>query len=393
MRGASVSSPDFPAKQLRIPGPTPIPERVRVVSSRQMINHRSLEFTELLTEIVEGLQYVLHTSNDVLLFPSSGTGGLEAAAVNMLSPGEPALFCVCGSFGKRWADIADAYGAKALRLNVPAGTAAKAEAVSVALEKNPDVKTVFVTHNETSTGVTNPVEEIARVVKSSGRQICVDSVSGAGCLPLEVDRLGLDVVVTGSQKGWMSPPGLTMLSVGNQAFETAANAATPRWYFDFAREKRYQDKGQTYITPPLSVMYALQECLRMIREEGVQETWNRHARVAGSIRAGVQRLGLELLAEEGYRSDTVTAVRNPAGDPAGLKKFTTHLKTTYGVEVAGGQDDLQGQVFRIGHLGWVDDSDVVVILAAVEATLNDLGLSDISGAGRAAGELVAQTVA
>ena len=375
-----MSSERKPVTQLRIPGPTPIPDRVLQVSSAQMINHRGTEFAELLTEIVTNLQYVLHTANEVLLFPSSGTGGLEAAVVNLLSPGETTLVCVSGSFGKRWADIADAYGAKAVRVKSEPGTPVTPAAVEEALQENPSIRKVFVTHNETSTGVTSDVAGIAEVAKRHGALIAVDSVSGAGCIPLEVDGLDLDVVVTGSQKGWMSPPGLSMISVSKAAFAAAEEAKIPRWYFDFAREKKYQDQAQTYITPPLSVMYSLREGLRMIREEGVDETWARHARIAGTIRAGAQEYGLELLAAEGCRSNTVTAVKSPADSPAALKEFTNYLKNEEGVEVAGGQDDLKGKIFRIGHLGWITDSDADVILAAVRAGLThfDLGGSALT---------------
>ncbi|HZT97667.1 MAG TPA: alanine--glyoxylate aminotransferase family protein [Chloroflexota bacterium] len=363
-----------PGKQLRIPGPTPIPERVLEVSKRQMINHRSPEFSRLLTEILEGLQYVLQTKNDVLVFPASGTGGLEAAVVNTLSPGEEALFCICGAFGKRWADIAEAYGARTVRVQTVPGEGVTVGAVEEALDLNPNVKKVFLTHNETSTGVTNDVPAIAAAVKSRDLLLCVDSVSGAGCLPLAVDALDLDVVVTGSQKGWMSPPGLTMIVVSPRAFVAAEAATMPRWYFDFAREKKYQDKAQTYITPPVSVLYAMHEGLRMLREEGIERVWERHARIAATIRDGVEALGLRLLADKPYRSNTVTAIYSPAADAEGLKQLTRHMKQVHGLEVAGGQDELQGRIFRIGHLGWVDDEDAVAILAALEASLDELGL-------------------
>src|SRR5487761_1221996 len=200
-------------QQLRVPGPTPLPARVVRAQSRPMINHRGPEFAELMSEVCSGIKEVLRTENDVLLFPASGTGGLEAAVVNLLSPGERALFCTVGSFGDRWADIAAAYGVDVVRLKMPAGEAIDPEDVERILAENPEIEKVFVTHNETSTGVTNDLPAIASVAKSRGKLIAVDSVSGASCLPLEVDGLKLDVTVTGSQKGWMAPPGLTMVAV------------------------------------------------------------------------------------------------------------------------------------------------------------------------------------
>lgn len=361
-------------QQLRVPGPTPLPERVVRSQSRPMINHRGPEFASLMADVCSGLQQVLRTRNDVLLFPSSGTGGLEAAVVNLLSPGEKALFCTVGSFGDRWADIAAAYGVDVVRLKMPAGEAIDPEDVERLLAENPEIEKVFVTHNETSTGVTNDMPPIAAVVKGRGKLIAVNSVSAASCLPLDTDGLGLDVVVTGSQKGWMAPPGLAMVAVSPAAYAAAERARLPRWYFDFAREKKFQERNQTYTTPPISVMYAVQEGLRMILEEGVENVWARHAQVGAMIRAGVEAAGLRLFAAEPFRSNTVTPIHNPAGTPEELSKLLTLLRTKHGLVLAGGQGDLKGKIFRIGHLGAVDVSDVFIILASLELALSELGL-------------------
>jgi aspartate aminotransferase-like enzyme len=361
-------------QQLRVPGPTPLPERVVRAAGRPMINHRGPEFVQLLDEITTGMQSVLRTANDVLLFPASGSGGLEAAVVNMVSPGERALFCSIGSFGQRWIDMAQVCGVDIVTLTAPAGQAVSASDVEVLLADNPDITTVFVTHNETSTGVTNDIPAIATVVKAQKRFLCVDSVSGAPCLPLEVDRLGIDVLVCGSQKGWMAPPGLTMIAVGGAALDKSKEARLPRWYFDFLREKKMQDQSQTATTPPLSVMYALAEGLKIIDEEGVEKGWERHRRIGAMVRAGVEAMGLSLLADSSHRSDTVTAIHNPTSSADDLKAFTGALRTRYGVVVAGGQGDLRGRIFRIGHLGYIDDGDVYVILQAVESALHDQGL-------------------
>ena len=381
------------SNQLRVPGPTPLPERVIRAQSRPMINHRGPEFAAILTEVVSGIQQALETTHDVLLYPSSGTGGLEAAAANLVSQGEKVLVCTMGSFGDRWADIVAAYGADVSRLEVGWGEPIDPEDVDRSLAENPGISTVFVTHNETSTGVMNDLPAIASVVKRHGKLLAVDSVSGAGCVPVRVDALGIDVLVTGSQKGWMAPPGLTMIAVSEAAFARAREATAPRWYFDFAREKQFQDKQQTYSTPPVSVFYAIQEGIRMMLEEGLENVYARHARVADMIRAGVRAMGLELFAAEGARSNTVTAITSPVEADA-LKALLTKLRTEYGLVLANGQGKLQGKIFRIGHLGAIDEADVYAILATLEAGLLQQGIRSSTGdAVRAAQQVLAGNAA
>ncbi|HZS14091.1 MAG TPA: alanine--glyoxylate aminotransferase family protein [Candidatus Dormibacteraeota bacterium] len=355
-----------------------------------MINHRGPEFAALLSDCVEGLKWALQTDNDILLYPASGTGGLEAAATNLLSPGEKALFCTIGSFGERWADIAQGFGADVVRLAMPWGEPVDPADVERILDENPAIRKVFVTHNETSTAVTNDIKAIAEVVKRRGLLIAVDSVSGVGSLPLPVDEWELDVVVTGSQKGWMAPPGLAMISVSADAYRAADEARCTRWYFDFAREKKFQDKQQTYTTPPVSVMYALQEGLAIMREEGLENVWARHARVAEMTRQGLTAIGLELFAPDGYRSNTVTAVHAPTPSADELKGLLGHLRTTYGLVLAGGQGQLQGKIFRVGHLGYIDEGDVYSILATIEQGLQDKGLLSRSGLAVAAAQAAAR---
>jgi aspartate aminotransferase-like enzyme len=380
------------AQQLRVPGPTPLPDRVIRSASRQMINHRGPEFASLLRDIEEGLRWALRTSNEVLIYPCSGTGGLEAAVVNLLSPGERALFCTMGSFGDRWADIGVGYGADVLRLRVPDGEPIDPEDVDRILAENSDVNTVFVTHNETSTGVTNDLRALAAVIKGRGKLLVVDSVSGAGCLPLETDGWQIDVLVTGSQKGWMAPPGVAMVAVSQAAFARAETATTPRWYLDFARERKYQQKSQTYTTPAVSVLYAIQEGLAIMREEGMESVWARHTRVAEMIRAGIDALGLKFLAAEGHRSDTVTAILNPVDDADSLKELITTLRARHGLVLAGGQGDLSGRIFRIGHLGMVDEADVYSILATLEQGLHETGMRSRVGLAVPAAQAVVRSL-
>ncbi len=380
------------AQQLRVPGPTPLPERVIRSASRPMINHRGPEFAALLRDIEEGLRWALRTSNDVLIYPCSGTGGLEAAVVNLLSPGERALFCTMGSFGDRWADIGVGYGADVLRLRVPDGEPIDPEDVDRILAENSNINTVFVTHNETSTGVTNDIRALAAVIKGRGKLLAVDSVSGAGCLPLETDGWQIDVLVTGSQKGWMAPPGVAMVAVSAAALARAETATTPRWYLDFARERKYQQRSQTYTTPAVSVLYAIQEGLAIMREEGMESVWARHTTVAEMIRAGVNALGLKFLAAEGHRSDTVTAILNPVDGADALKQLLTTLRTRHGLVLAGGQGDLSGRIFRIGHLGMVDESDVYSILATLEQGLHETGMRSRVGLAVPAAQAVVRSL-
>jgi len=377
-------------QQLRVPGPTPIPERVMRAAGRPMINHRGPDAAVVIRDIVDGLRWGLQTANDILLFPASGTGGLEAVVANIFSPGEAGLFCSIGSFGDRWADIAAAYGVEPVRLEVPWGEALDPEDVDRVLAEHPEIEKVCVTHNETSTGVVNDMRAIAAVVKGRGKLLAVDSVSGAGIMPLAVDELGIDVVVTASQKGWMAPPGLAMIAVGPAGYAAAAAARCPRFYWDFARQKGFIDQGTTFTTPPLAVMYALQEGLAMLREEGLENVFARHRRIADMIRAGLVAIGLRLVAPETHRSNAVTAVHSPTESADELKAWLASLRTKHGLVLAGGQGRLAGKVFRVGHLGYIEERDAYSILATIEQALAESGLLSRVGLTVAAAQTVAR---
>jgi aspartate aminotransferase-like enzyme len=363
--------------QLRVPGPTPVPERVQRAMSVPMINHRGPAFKALIEECREGLKWAFQTQAEVVVFPASGTGGLEAAVVNLTSPGQKALFASVGAFGDRFAKIGADYGADVVKLEFDWGAGADPEAIGRALDENPEVRVVFVTHNETSTGVTTDIAAIARVVKERGRLIAVDGVSSVSAIDLPVDRLGLDVVVSGSQKGWMLPPGMAFLSVSEAALSfMREEARAPRHYFDVNRELTYELKGQTYTTPAVSLLQGLRESLRMLREEGLQQVFARHAAIATGIRAAVQALELELLAAPGLRSNTVTAVRAPRGDADLNKKLVATARDQLGLELAGGQGKLEGRIFRIGHLGDISREDAREIVARLERALVEVGYID-----------------
>jgi len=358
---------------LRIPGPTPLPPAVREALALPMIGHRSQAFRELHHRVVQDLKAMLRTENDVFVLTSSGTGGMEAAVVNTLSPGDRVLSISIGNFGERFRTIARTYGAEIVPLDVEWGRAVEPEAVEAALERNPDVAAVLVTHNETSTGVTNPLREIAGVVKahrsSSGKSplLLVDAISSAGCLPLETDAWGLDVVVTGSQKGWMIPPGLAFVTMSPAAWEAHAQARMPRFYFDLSAARKSLAKDQTPWTPAVNLFYGLAMALESMRREGLEAIIERHRRVGEYTRRQIKAMGLKLFADERYASNTVTSIHAPAG--VDVEEMRKVLEREYGVVLAGGQGPLRGKIFRIGHLGNVYEEDIDAALEAIRRYL------------------------
>ncbi len=357
---------------LRIPGPTPCPPEVLAASARQMINHRGREFADLIGRVVQRLKRFYRTEHDVLVLTASGTGGLEAAIVNTLSPGDQVLAVSIGEFGQRFAEIAEAYGAQVVRLEYEPGQAADPEDVRRALAQHPQARAVLVTHNETSTGVTNPLADIARVVREADRLLLVDAVSSLSSIPVETDAWGLDVVVSGSQKGWMVPPGLAFVSMSPRAWQAYERARMPRVYLDLGRHRRFLERGQTPWTPAVSVLFALDVALEMMEREGLENIFARHARIGQMARQGVKALGLKLLAaDERYASNTVTAVRVP--ERVDARALLRLLEDEHGVVLAGGQGELQGKVFRIGHLGWVTEEDIRQTLDALAQALPRVG--------------------
>lgn len=356
---------------LRIPGPTPCPPEVLEAMGRQMINHRSPEFTKMQERVTSGLQTCFQTKNDVLILTTSGTGALEAGVVNMLSPGDRVLMVSIGAFGDRLASIASTYGADVVPMKVEWGKAADPAEIEKALSSDPAIKAVLMTHNETSTGVTNDLEAIAKVVRRFDKLLIVDAISSLGSIPLPVDEWDVDVVLTGSQKGWMVPPALAMVSVSERAWKAAEQAKMPRFYFDFAKARDFRDRGATPWTPAVSAYYALDVALKMLLEEGLENVFARHQRLGNKVRAGVKSLGLELFADEKYASNTVTAVKVPEGvDGPSLNRI---MREEHDTVVAGGQAILAGKIFRIGHLGYVTDEDIDAALDALRLALPKVG--------------------
>ena len=308
--------------QLRIPGPTPLPERVVRSMNRPMIDHRGPEFAAILAEITAGARRVFKTKNDLLLLTSSGTGGLESAVANLVSPGDEVIAALCGNFGERFAALAAAYGADVVRLEFEWGQPVDPDDLAVVMQRHPRAQIVLLTHNETSTGLTNPLRDLARTARGADRLVVVDGVSSISSIDIDTDGRGIDVAVSGSQKGWMAPPGFALVSVSERAWAQQARARSPRFYFDWKEARTWAEKGMTPFTPAVPVAFALQEGLHMLEEEGLPNVYERHSRLARATQAGLQALGFELYAREGYRSNTVTSGLPPPGlDVGALRKL------------------------------------------------------------------------
>jgi len=363
-------------ENLRVAGPTPLPNDILQAMSKQMIYHRGKEFGEILNRVTANLKQLFQTKGDVFLLTSSGTGGLEAAIVNTLSPGDKVLSVSNGVFGDRFATIAEQFGGEVTPLRFEWGKAADADVIRQALQTEPKIKAVLVTHNETSTGVTNDLASISSVVKEFDKLLLVDAISSLGSINLPVDDWHCDVTITASQKGWMAPPGLAMVSLSPEAWQASAKAKMPRFYWDFAKAKSYLEIGQTPWTPAITTVFALLASLEMMLKEGLPNTIARHARVAKATRDGIKSLGLSLFAEEGYASNTVTAVA--ASDGLDTKKMLRILRQEHQVVLAGGQQRLDGKIFRIGHLGWVTEDDIAPVISALKVVLPQAGFRSAS---------------
>ncbi len=358
-------------EELRIPGPTPCPPEVLQAMSRQMINHRGSEFQGILVDVTEKLKQLFQTKNDLYLLTGSGTGGLEAAITNMMSPGDKILSVSIGVFGDRFAAIAKHFGADVISYKVEWGKAAEADAVREFLKSNPAVKAVLVTHNETSTGVTNDLASISKAVKEYNKLLIVDAISSLGSINFPVDEWQCDIAITGSQKGWMVPPGLAIVSVSEEGWKAHASAKMPHFYWDFTRAKSYYEKGQNPWTPAVSIVFALQVSLDMMIKEGLPSIFAKQAKIGNLTREGVKSLGLSLFADPKYASNTVTAVASPDGIDANVLRRI--LEKEHQVILAGGQQTLDGKIFRIGHLGYVSEADIEKVMSALREALPKAG--------------------
>jgi aspartate aminotransferase-like enzyme len=356
-----------------IPGPTPVPDAVLEAVARHPIGHRTADFSSVLKGVVGQLKRLGQTENDVFVLTSSGTGAMEAAIANTINAGDHVLSLVCGVFSERWARIAEAFGARVERMSVNPGEAIDPAALKQRLEADCDksIKAITITHNETSTGVINPLQEIAAVVSDHGAMSIVDAVTSFGACPVPIDEWGLDVVVTGSQKALMLPPGLAFIFAGRKAWDAYERCKTPRFYFDFARYRKSLEADTTPFTPNVSFVVGLQQSLRMMHEEGAAAIFARHTRLKRALRTGLAAMGLELFVKEDHASPTITAILPPLN--CTVDAIRKGLRQKYRILVADGQESLKGHIFRIGHMGYVFERDILMTLACLESVLTELG--------------------
>lgn len=374
---------------LMIPGPTPVPEQVLLAMAKHPIGHRSGEFGQIMAEVTENLKWLHQTQNDVLILTASGTGAMEAGIINFLSAGDRVLVGNNGKFGERWSKVAKAFGLNVQEITAEWGKPLNPDDFKAALEADADkqIKAVVITHSETSTGVINDLETINRHVKAHGEAlIIVDAVTSLGACNVPVDEWGLDVVGSGSQKGYMIPPGLAFVSVSSKAWAAYEKATLPKFYLDLKPYKKSADKNSNPFTPPVNLLYALQASLRMMKKEGLESIFARHDRQKRATRAAMRALNLPLYTADECGSPAITAVMPQQVEAEQIRSV---MKKQFDVILAGGQDDLKGKIFRIGHLGFVSDRDVLTAIGALEATLVELGYDQFSsGAGIAAASQV-----
>ena len=370
---------------LLTPGPSQVPPAVAEVAARPITHHRTPEFRETLKNIHARLQSVMGTAGDVFVLASTGTGALEAGIVNTMSKGDKVIVVVAGKFGERYAEICEVFGLNVVEITKEWGRAAGAEDVKVALEQHPDARAVLVTHSETSTGVLHPLDEIGEVVKKTDALFMVDTVSALGGTPMKMDEWGIDILAAGSQKALMIPPGLAFIAVSEKAWKSSEKSDLPKFYFDLKRYKqRWEDKGETPFTTPVTLCQQLECALGMIMEEGVDHVMARHARLSRACKAGVTALGLEFYPEAPSHVETVFKV------PDGVDgvKLVSHILDRFGIKVSGGQAKVKGKIVRIAHMGYATEHDILLALAAVEMCLCDMGYkAELGAAVRAAEEV------
>ncbi len=389
MRSAAArrSTPDPMQDKLTlmIPGPTPVPETVLQAMGRHPIGHRSADFQKIVKRTTEQLQWLHQTSNDVLVITGSGTAAMEAGIINVLSKGDTVLCGDNGKFGERWVKVAQAYGLNVQVIKAEWGQPLDPEAFRAALEADTAkaIKAVILTHSETSTGVINDLETIAKHVRSHGTALTIaDCVTSLGACNVPMDAWGLDVIGSGSQKGYMMPPGLAFVAMSERAWEAYGRSDLPKFYLDLGKYRKSAKADSNPFTPAINLYFALEAALEMMQKEGLEAIFARHSRHRAAAQAGMKAIGLPLYAAEGTGSPAITAVAPEGIDAEAMRKA---VKEKFDILLAGGQDHLKGHVFRIGHLGFVCDRDVLTAVAAIEATLADLGLhKGTPGAGVAA---------
>ncbi len=372
-------------RYLLAPGPTPVPESTLMAMSGPIIHHRTPQFSEIFAEAEELLKYVFQTSGEVLIIASSGTGAMEGSIANLFSPGDEVIAINGGKFGERWGQISEAYGLKVHWLKVEWGKAVEVGAVKELLDANPGIKGVLTQASETSTTVAHPVKEIAALTKDRDCLTIVDGITAVGVFDVPMDDWGIDVLVSGSQKALMLPPGLAFAALSEKAWAAQKKSTLPRYYFDFAKERKKIAAKTTAYTPAVSLIIGLRESLRLIKEEGLENVFARHDRLARATRAAGTALGLRLLAPENP-SNAVTGIFVPESVDGAA--FVKYLRDDMGVTIAGGQDRLKGKIVRVAHLGYSDTFDIIIAISAIEMALKRFGADVNFGAGVSAAEAI-----
>ncbi len=370
---------------LMTPGPTPVPPDALLSMARPIIHHRTPEFMEIFKEVSADLKYVFQTKEDVLLFTSSGTGAMEAAVANLLSPGDKAITVQGGKFGERWTEICQAYGINAIPIDVEWGRAVEPKVIEAKLKEDGDIQAVFTTLCETSTGVQADIKAIAEITKKYKAVLVVDAISGLGAVDIKTDEWGVDCVVAGSQKGLMIPPGLAFVSLSKKAWEKVEKSKCSKYYFSFKATKKALASADTPFTPAITLVIALRETLRMMKAQGLDVVFARHKKLALATREAMKAMGLELFAPTAP-SDCVTAVKVPAGIDG--EKLVKLMRDKYGVGIAGGQAELKGKVFRIAHMGFITETDILTTISVLGMALAEMGYRGKPGVGVEAAEEV-----
>lgn len=356
---------------LLTPGPTQIPENILAGFAKPIIHHRTPAFMTLFQDVQASLKYLFQTQQDVLLLTATGTGAMDAAVCNLFKKGDTVITINGGKFGERWTKIAQAYGLKPVELKVEWGQAIEPAQVREAAKANPGARAILFQASETSTGVQMPTQELCKIARDAGMISVCDAITACGVFDLPMDEWGIDVLITGSQKALMIPPGLAMIALSDKAWKMTETSDLPHFYFDLAKERKGLATQQTAWTPAISLIQGLQESLRMIREEGLQNVYKRHELLARATRNAVKALGLELLAPKAP-STAVTAVKMPAAVKDG-KALVKLMRDKYGVTIIGGQDELEGKIIRLSHFGYCDKFDITTAISALELALNELG--------------------
>ncbi len=370
---------------LLAPGPTPVPPRTLLAMAQPLIHHRSSDFLEIFGRVREGLKKIFKTNNEVLVFCSSGTGAMESSVSNLLSPGDKAIAIRGGKFGERWTELLTAYGCQPVNLDVPWGQAVKPADVAALLKADPSIKAVYVQALETSTGVSHPIKELAQVTKNTGAVLVVDAVSALGAYDIPTDEWGLDVVLSGSQKALMLPPGLAFASIGPKAMEMMKTSKCPKYYFSWAKELKNQTQNKGAFTSPVTLFMGLLDVFDLINEMGLDNIYKETELKSKAFKAAVAAWGLKLYSKE-CPSVALTAVEAPAGIDG--QDVVSWLKNKYAIFIAGGQDQAKGKIFRVAHMGYISEFDTLQGISAIEMALAGLGYKFEMGAGIAAAQKV-----